>query len=80
MARKSNLQIAADSALANLNTIHEIANEDKGNSHAVYLRNAPDCARWCATLRDAKVAYPPWMYATGLNYFGRMWRLTEYSS
>jgi hypothetical protein len=76
MSRKSQVALAAESALVNLNAIHEIASEDRGNSHAVYLRNAGDCSRWCAALRTAGVAYPPFMYAAGLNYFGRMWRLT----
>ena len=75
MARKSQVMIAAESALANLNAIHDIASEDRGNSHVVYLRNAPDCSRWCAALRAAGVAYPAWMYAAGLNYFGHMWRI-----
>ena len=74
MARKSAIQIEAESAMQNLLCVHELAGES-GNSQATYLRNAGDCARWCASLRKAGVAYPAFMYAAGLNYFGHMWRV-----
>ena len=71
MARKSNLQIAGESALANLLCIGEMGADDR----AVYTRNAADCTRWCAALRAAGMAYPQFMVDGGLRYFGAMWRL-----
>lgn len=71
MARKSNVRVAGESALANLNCIHDIASED-GNS-ATYARNAPDCARWCRALQAADMPFPDWMIAGNLKYFSAMW-------
>jgi hypothetical protein len=76
MSRPTKLQIAARSALENLNCIHELAGEG-GNAHATYHRNAGDCTRWCAALRAAGVAYPEWMHRGGLKYFAAMWRLPD---
>lgn len=77
MARKSKLMIAAESALQNLMAIHVLAQDNPAGKHATYLRNADDCARWCDALRHARVAYPPFMYAGGLNYFTNLWRLPK---
>ena len=71
MARKSNLQIAGESALQNLLCIGEMAADDS----AVYTRNAGDCARWCRALQASGIAYPPFMYRSGLRYFSAMWGL-----
>jgi hypothetical protein len=71
MARKSNLRIAGESALANLNCIHDIAAESEPG--ATYTRNAGDCARWCKALQAAGMPFPDWMVAGNLRYFAAMW-------
>jgi hypothetical protein len=78
MARQSRVAMAAVGAMQNLVCIHDLALEAETlgeRRSVVYLRNAGDCARWCAALRTAGVAYPPFMYAGGLPYFSRMWRV-----
>ena len=81
MPRKSNLRIAAESALANLETIHELAVEGErldGSGHAIYLHHAADCRRWCAALKAAGMDYPRFMSETsGLAYFGHVWGLPK---
>lgn len=62
-ARESNAQIAGKSALANLKTIHELAEEARGidgnrEANAVWVRNAGDCRRWVAALKQAGMDIP----------------------
>jgi len=76
MARKSNLQIAGESALANLNAIHDLAIENAelgGRKAEVYVGNAHNCARWCAALKAAGMPWPQWMIDGNLRYFAAMW-------
>ena len=78
MARKSNKQIAGESALANLTCIHEIAVADK--SLAAYSRNATDCARWCRAVADAGMPWPQWMVDGNLKYFATLWRISLWNA
>jgi hypothetical protein len=71
MARKSNLRIDGESALANLLCIAEMAADDR----AVYTRNAGDCSRWCTALRNAGMAYPQFMFDGNIRYFASIWGL-----
>lgn len=73
MARKSALQIAGESALANLKCIHAIASEDMSLGQATYHRDAGDCARWCKALQAAGMPFPEWMIAGNLAYFRSIW-------
>jgi hypothetical protein len=75
MARKTKIQIAAESALTNLNGIHELASDNPDGAHATYLRNANDCERWCKAVRDARLDYPAWMIAGNIKYFAAIWHL-----
>ena len=75
MARKTKLQVAAESALDNLSCIHELTCEDGSEPHATYLRNAQDCARWCKAVRAAGLDYPAWMVAGNIKYFAAIWSL-----
>ena len=71
MPRKSRVQIDGESALRNLNEIHQIVIGD-GNGKA-YHRNAGDCARWVRAVKTAKMEFPQWMYDGNIKYFASIW-------
>jgi hypothetical protein len=71
MARKSRVQLDGESALRNLNEIHDIALGD--GDHGAYRRNATDCGRWVRAVQAAKMPLPQWMYDGNIKYFAAQW-------